>query len=256
MRDKSNNFTITTEHHRGSKYILAVIAAVLFLLIVWCVCLVAGAFSKIKQIVVEGDSPYTESRIIAVSGIQEGSRSKSIDFDESMSDILNNLTYISEVKIKKKLGGKVIIKVTSDQASYITNISNDYFVISEDFRILGFAGDVNVETEPRFISLPMVKQAIMGFDIEFYEDTSYVSEFIDIINNSSIAAFVTSIDVSDKYNVSVMYNDQHVVRFGEIKDMDTKLRKLNMILNSDVINGLEKSIIDVSNASDPKINPQ
>jgi len=256
MKDKRNNFTSTTEHRRGSKYILAVIAAILFLLIVWCVCLVAGAFSQIKQIVVEGDSPYLESRIIAVSGIQEGSRSRSVDFDEARSDILNNLTYISEVKIKNKIGGKVIIKVTSDQASYITNISNDYFVISDDFRVLGSAGDVTLEAEPQFINLPTVKKAMIGSGIEFYGDSSYISEFIDIINNSSIAAFVTSIDVSDKYNIRVMYNDQHVVRFGEIKDMDTKLRKLNMILNSDVMNGMEKSIIDISNASDPKINPQ
>ncbi len=260
MKDKRNNLTSykanMSGHYRGSKYILAILAAILFLLVVWCICLVAGAFSEIKQVVVEGEAPYPDSRIIAVSGIQEGSKNRTVDFDEARLDILDKLTYISDVKIKRKVGGKVIIKVTSDSASYITNISNDYFVISDDFRILGFAGDVTLETEPQFIKFPTVKKAMIGSDVVFYEDTSYVSEFINIINNSSIFAAVTSIDVSDKYSVSVVYNDQHIVRFGEIKDMDTKLRKLDRVLNSDVMSGLEKSIIDISNASDPSINPQ
>ena len=243
-------------HRRESKYILTAFVVVLFLLVVWGICIVAGSFSEVKKITVNGDSPYSENQIIAVAGIQKGSKLNRIDSRKSESDILDNLTYIVDVKIKKKLGGNVVIDVTSDQASYISNISNDYFVMSDNFRVLGYAGDFVLDDSTVFIELPPVKKALVGDDVIFYEDTSYIFEFIDIMSGSSIAHGIISFDVSDRYNLSVVYDDCYVIRFGEMKDMDAKLRKLDVVLNSDAMAGLDKAIIDISDISAPSVTPQ
>ena len=258
MDGKNNilNKSNISVHHKASKYILAAVFAALFLLVVWGICIVAGTFSDIEQIVVDGNSPYSDSQIIAVSGIVVGSKTKALDADRAERDILNNLTYVADVKIKKRGGGQVIIRITPAQPAYISNISNEYYVISNDFKVLGIAGDIVLEQEPWFIKFPLIKRSLVGTEVVFYEDVSYIDEFIDIIQASPIAQSITSVDVSDKYNLSVIYDGCHIIRFGEIKDMDAKFRKLDMVLNSDMAADLESAIIDISNVSNPIISPR
>ena len=260
MNDKNNTINnykkIPTEHRRSSRYILAVLVTILFLLIIWGICLAIGSFVEVKQIIVEGKSPYSESQIIAVSGIEVGVKKKSIDIKETESDILKKLHYISDVKIKKKIGGVILIAVTSDQVSYVTDIANDYFVMSDSFRILGLAGDISFDEEPVFINLPRVKQAMIGSSVVFYEDLEYIDQFLDIINDSLLENHITSVDVSDRYNISIIYDDCYEIRFGELKNIDVKLRKLDLILTGDILDGVEKAIIDVSDTSNTIVKPR
>ncbi|MBQ9080512.1 MAG: FtsQ-type POTRA domain-containing protein [Clostridia bacterium] len=255
VNDNSSNPSPQPEHRRLSRYILAVVAALLLLLVIWGICTVVGAFATVGKIVVKGESPYAEDRIIAVSGIETGMRKNKINAEVAETEILNNLPCISEVNIRKKLGGVIEIRITSENVRYLTSIADDYYVVSDSFRLLGLSGTVAANDSIVMISLPFVKRAIVGQRIEYYEDTEYIGEFVSVLEDSELDGGIDSIDVSDKYKLEVLYDGKYTIRIGELKNMDEKLRMIYLMLEDEVLSEGIAAIFDVSDISKPTIQP-
>ena len=77
------------------KRILIILAALLLILSIWCVCMMIGSFGTVKNIIVQGEAPYSDERIIAVSGIEQGIKIKHIDSQDAENAILDFLPCIA-----------------------------------------------------------------------------------------------------------------------------------------------------------------
>lgn len=244
------------EHRRASRWILSAILALLFVLAVWCICVLVGSFLKVKAISVEGMSVYTDKEIIAVSGIEIGDKKKSIDAYEAETQMLARLPYIADISVKKKIGGEIIIYVTAEHPSYIVNIANDYYVMSSSFKVLGITGDRLIDQRLVLLELPNVKRALIGSAAEFYEDVDYITGMIELLKQTSLWQDVTAVDASDKYRLSFECTDKMLIDLGEYKDIRDKLLKIEELLDDEKITQYSEFTVDVSDLGNVTVKPR
>ena len=250
----TNHFnTSHANHNKWSKYILIILAAIVLILVIWCVCMMIGSFGTVKNITVQGETPYSDERIIAVSDIEQGIKLKHIDSQAVENSILDFLPCISDVSVKKKASGEVIISVTPEKIGYVANISGEHYVMSDEFRVLCLYGDVEFEKTPLEVALPDVKRAIVGQTIEFYDNSEFINDFLEVLESSQLTDEVTFVDLSNKYNLSVLYKNKYTICFGDLENINLKLQKVYMIMEDTALNGENKAIIDVSDISHPTV---
>ncbi len=246
---------LTPQHRKSSKYILAALLAVVFVLIVWIVCSVVNSFIKVKEISVEGESIYTAEQIIAASGMEIGSKRNKIDVGAVEDKLLGSMSFLADVDIKIKLNGKAVINITDEDISYYSNIAGSFYVMSSEFKLLGLSGDLVSRPNAIIIELPRIKKALVGSIVEFYEDTEYINVFVQSIDTSFISDSVTVIDVSDKYDLSVECGDKYIISFGDSKNLDKKMDRVQILTASTAIKDMPKVSIDVSDISNPTVKP-
>ena len=253
MSDTKHFETSHVAHNKWSKYILIVLAALVLILSIWCICVMIGSFGTVKNITVQGEAPYSDERIIAVSDIEQGIKIKHIDSRDVENAILDFLPCIADVSVKKKASGEVIISVTPEKIGYVANISGDRYVMSDELRILCLYGDVEFDKEPLNVALPYVKRAIVGEKIEFYDNSDFIGDFFEMLESSHLIDSVTFADFSDKYNLNVLYEDKYTICFGDLENINLKLQKVYVIMEDVARDGKGKAIIDVSDVSHPTV---
>ena len=253
MSDITKFNTLNSIHNKWSKYILIFLAALIVILVIWCICLVIGSIGTVKNITVQGEVPYADEHIIAVSNIEQGAKIKHIDFRNVEETILECLPCISNVSVKKKADGEVVIRVTPEEIRYVANICGQRYVMSDKFRVLCIYGDVALEKDLLEIALPTVKRAIIGQTIEYFDDSKYIDDLVDILIGTKLSDGINFVDFSDKYNLKLLYKNKYNICLGDLDDINLKLQKVYMILEDDMLAGDNKAIIDVSDISHPTV---
>lgn len=257
-------------HRKESKTILALIAALLLLLLVWGISAFAASLIKVKKIEIiagpgsdgkyaDSDGKYADAEIIDASGITPGMRMNKLDPEAAGGAILERLPYVSEVKVAKGLFGRVRILVIVDKAAYYTLIAGDYFFLSQDLRLL----DISHEA-PDFsssglirISLPKLKRAFLGEHLSFYDtDTDYITEFMQALNSRAVfAGRVERIELAGRYDISFKY-DKFTVKIGAFADIADKLNNVARMEKHEAVVGADAATLDVSDLNNMTIKPQ
>lgn len=237
---------IGVNHRKGSRTILALLAAVILLLLVWAICTVAGALTTVKSIAVEGESPYTQAAVAAVAGIEPGMKQSRLDKQSCEAKILKKLPYISKVSVRFGIGGKVRIKITADKARYITYISGDCYVMSSDFRMLEMLTSDPLQEGVVYISLPKAKRAMLGSVTEYYSDSSFVGQLMHTLDESFLAGRIKSVDASDKYDIEFKFDDRYTVMLGELRNIEGKLKMIAGMLENKALETPGNVVLDVS----------
>ena len=253
MNDTKHFNTSHSNHNKWSKYVLIILAAFVLILVIWCVCMMIGSFGTVKNITVQGETPYSDEHIIAVSNIEQGIKFKHIDSQAVENAILDFLPCISNVSVKKKVSGEVIVSVTPEKIGYVANISGERYVMSDKFRVLCLYGDVEFENDPLNVALPDIKRAIVGQTIEFFDNSDFINDFLEVLGSSQLTDEVTFVDFSDKYNLRVHYKDKYTICFGDLENINLKLQKVYMIMEDTALDSEYKAIIDVSDVSHPTV---
>ena len=238
---------------KASRRILAAIAALL-LFIVWGISALAGLLVKVRSVEVTGDSPYSEQEIISYTGISASTRVNKIDKAGLERKLSRKFTYLSEVKIKTGIFGRVRIMVKADTAAYYTEIAGEYYALSSDFRLLEKGGaSVFKSTGLIFISLPKIKSAILGEHVEYYDQESgFVAELLEELKNSELFPGISEINAADRYAINMKY-DRFLIKIGSYKDIGLKLRIASQMAKDDVLKGDINAILDVSDPANATI---
>ncbi len=242
-------------HRKESRQILAIAAAALVMLIIWGICALAGSLLKVKKIEVLGSSPYSYSEVVAVSGISVGDRANKIDRGEAERQIMRKLSYISKVKIRSGLFGRVKITLSSDKAAYYALIAGEYYSLSEEFRLLE-KNDSKIAYKSGgliYISLPKIKRAILGEKLLFYDEKSdYVELFMEDLKDSEILPDVRAVKLENRYEIEITYK-KFTVKIGAYKDLKTKLNLARNMSEDQVLISVESAILDVSDPANATI---
>ncbi len=259
MNSENNNINLETRrpgvHRKESKRILAIITASLLMLIIWGICALAGSLMKVRKITVSGSSPYTAEEIVTASGISSGDKVSRIDKDAAEKAILQNLSYISEVRVRAGLFGRIRISLRSDTATYYTMIAGEYFSMSDEFRLLGKESNPSSYESGGliFISLPKIKTAILGDRLAYYDtDSEFVSQLLADLRNAEMFEEVRAVSAETRYDVEITYGRFTIV-IGVYKDMASKLSLASQMAKDDVLTAAESAILDVSDPANATI---
>ncbi len=242
-------------HRKESRQILAIIAAALLMLIIWGICALAGSLLKVRKIEVLGSSPYSNSEVVAVSGIGLGDRVNKIDKAGVERQILRRLSYLSKVKIRSGLFGRVKIALSSDTAAYYTLIAGEYYALSDEFRLLE-KNDSKLAYESIgliYISLPKINRAILGDKLLFYdENPDYVELFMGELKELDFLSDVGAVTLENRYEIEITYKKFTVI-IGAYKDLETKLNLCRNMSEDKVLISAEAAILDVSDPANATI---
>ena len=234
-----------------SVYVLAVILLVITVGITLCFTFMFN----INEIVISGESDtYTPMDIVNASGISIGDNLFRIDIEETKKKMHEELLNVEDIEIKKKFPYSISIHVTRCIPTYNIEYQGGVLLVSEKGKILA-----NNPSAIEGLAL------VQGFEPK----TMTAGENISSINEEKDSAFadmlenfvkynemgITTIDMTDKSNIKLVYENGVLMKIGNCDDMEYKLESIKLVIDQGVTdsfrgmlryNGPESGITELS----------
>ncbi|MCI5513617.1 MAG: FtsQ-type POTRA domain-containing protein [Clostridia bacterium] len=209
---------------------VAIVALAAVTLIAVVIMLLSGLM-KVGQVIVSGNSYYSDAEIIAVSGIK-GEKYLSVDEKKLGTDIMAACPLIRSVKAKKKFPGKIIIEVEEEPLRYYSENNGVWFSFSAlSLRVVEVArhGDRFAEQGLMYIKFPVLDNAAFG-EIPTVDsgkgklsDMQYIYSFISAAESLEGPSDISEYDLSNKYDIIVRFSDGSEIHIGNVSSADDKL---------------------------------
>lgn len=215
--------------------IFYLIVGISLLTLVTLICVVV--FFGLKNVEIRGNTKYTDEQILDACDFSAADNLFGIDLTKIEKEIIKKCPYISNVSFKRVLPSTLVITVTEDAPSYCAEIYGDYFLLSEDLRIISkhdIYEDIEVLDIPIiYLKLPQVKRAVTGEKIVFDKNSSYehLTGFLSEFREQELYDRTDCIDASDRYHIS-LYTDgrRYKIDIGTSDNLDTKLRFVKKVI--------------------------
>lgn len=181
-------------------------------------------FFKIDTINVEGTKKYSYKQVTSVLPIDKEKNLFLIDKKGATKKLEENLPYIYDVEITRKLPSTVVVKITEPQLIYyVKNSDNTYTYFDDNFKIL----EVNVK-EPAEKGIELKKIAFSDVspgktakltNEELLSDLQVMMQTVTSLKLKE----VTAIYSESLVNNYVVYDNRITIKLGETKDIEDKL---------------------------------
>lgn len=191
---------------------------------------------NVHEVVITGmqGSSYTDKEIIESSGISRGDNLVRMKTDRIRQSMLDTLTLIDDVTITKVFPETVSIEIVPSQAIAYVQCKGGYMLVSESWRIIGHA------EQPDDRSLIVIN----GFDCESNEEKTTMTstdpdkntalkEILHEISAQDIQNMV-SVDLTDKYDIVLNYDNRIKIKIEKQDDIEYKLRYAYKIITDEL----------------------
>ena len=213
-------------------------AVVLIVLIIFSVLSVTVLFN-IETAVVSGSSIYTAEEIISVSGIEGGDNMIRKNLGKAGNAITSELVYIEEAKIRRKLPSSVEIVIVPCVETASLQDEGGFMIVSETGKILRLSEEPAEDTQVFYGANP-AEELKIGDTFRSEDDarTEVIYELMALSENKFVSE-ITSFDVSDRLNISCVYDNRIDIILGVITDAEYKFRLANEIISTRISPGAE-----------------
>ena len=228
---------------------VGVLTCVLFITV--CVVL----FFKVAAIEITGAQIYgnVTENIIEFSGIALDQNMYAVKSSTVRQIITEEYSYVKDVKLRRHLPDKIEIELIEDIPFYYIVIGGEYFILSQEFRVLEKVDNadrierINSSYKLMRLELPTVKYAVVGKPIVFKRETNfgYVREMLEYVQTSDIAEHVSKLNIINKFNNYFIYNNYKII-LGNNDNIPAKLILAKEIINRRIRMSTDPAIIDVT----------
>lgn len=209
-----------------------------------------GIFFRISEITVNGNEVYNDQDIIDASGIEYGANIYLLDTGKVENTLKAEFPFIKRVKIERDIPQRVILNVSCDDPIYYLEICGEYFVVSRELRVLERNESLDVLTgrypEIKRLLTTEVEEAVVGRPLVFTRQNYFeaVREFLDILEVSECFEGLTTVDITDRFYIVLIYDHRLKASMGDPNDADLKLRFLYEVIKD---LGDQSATIDIEN---------
>ena len=204
---------------------LIIRSVIFFLFLVVGVILVLTMFFNINEITVTGDAVYSADDITNASGVLIGDNLIFISKDEINENISTELPYVDSVKIKRHLPSGLELIITKTEAKYAIIQDGYYTLLNGNGKVL----ESELETIGENITLLNMGEIVSAeIGTEIVPENEKVFDKLMLVNDSCEECGlkdVSSIDLSDIYNIKLVYQGRITLELGET-DKDNTYKKL------------------------------
>lgn len=202
-------------------------------------------FFNVKAIKVEGDVDYTNDDVIRMSGIKVGDNLIRLDSEKASEGILLSMIYIETAEIDKQYPGTIEIKVSKCIPTAIIESKSGYLVVSANGKILEKKAVIQDELF-----------TIKGYETLSDKPGDHISsndkQATEIVNEllkecGKYDGKITSIDVTDKFDITVNYENRITFKMGNSNDIPYKLNLAGTVLEE--ISKNKKGIMTMAGAN-------
>ncbi len=224
-----------------------------------CACICCGVtsavFFKIAAVQVTGDTGrYSSEQLIGTSGIVSGDNMFSFKAGTVENAIESAFPYIENVKVKRRLPSVVEISVQQAQpAKAYQDANGSYTLISASGKVLE-TGASKPEGVMEITGFPLRDvSAGQYLDAAAFPDLDTLSQITDALSQWGMEG-AQAIDLSDKFNIKIKYNEKVTIALGSVSQISYKLQFAKYVLD----NGLKENetvVIDASTAGQAVVKP-
>lgn len=223
---------------RRSRMIRAIAVGVIALAVVGvALYLFMTRLFVVETIIVDGTDSYSYLEICETAGIKTGS----VIFLVNENSVNNALTakypFVKTAEVEKHYPSTVNIVIIEEVPRYYIEYDGEYFVITDEMKVLEKYTDKErmlvrfKDIKPVYI--PELYKAIVSDKLEFmsYKDTRHVREVIKAVSEWQNFDKITSLDMTNRFDIRMEYDARITVRFGNKSDFETKIRFVSSILS-------------------------
>lgn len=226
-------------------WLYGVISGIIMVAAVLCACLI---FFQVETVTVEGNTLYTTGEILETANIQQGKNLFFINRSAVSQRLTQGLPYVKTAEITRDLPGSVTIQVTECEAAAALVVSNGYWLIDKDGKLLELrtsdAGLVNVTGLN--LDSPTIGTALTTDSSNRAKKNSLIG-LLTALTDQELLSGVKSIDLSGGSQLVMQYGEKYTVRIPYGSDFAYKVRAMNGIIEELATEGDESSgIIDLT----------
>jgi cell division septal protein FtsQ len=235
---------------RSGNRILYYLAATIFLMAV-CTVLSVTVLFNVTDITVSGDSRYSEDEIIQASGVEYGANLIRMNASEIEVRILNALVYLDEVKVIKHLPSGLELFVSGAVPALSVQHDDLYYLVSSNGRVLEeTTANMNTVSNVHTIlvtGLTLDGDQSVGEPLALEDETKLKAlfEVFHALEQDSFTG-IRSINISDKLNIILNYEDRIELQLGDTTNLREKLYVAKTLIEKEIeVN--QKVILMLSN---------
>ena len=197
-------------------------------------------FFKIETIEVEGTTHYTAEEITATAGIQLQDNLFRVDDRKVSQALTGTYPFVESVQLRRNLPSKLTIKITEAQPlGTFLQEDGSYVMVSDKGRVL----ELGSGTPPSGILVVngvTIEGAELCKDIpeENDESLSMLRYLVEAINATGFEN-ITRIDLSDRLNMYIVYEDRVKIELGSENQLEDKLDFAKYALDNNVRDDFE-----------------
>lgn len=207
------------------------IVSVLLLTTCLGVSLAMTLFFNLASIRVTGESPqYSAEQIAEASGVSKGDNLLRLDTKKLKSQIESEMIYVESADVTKKYPDAVTIDVKACRESYNVYFDNGILVTSESGKIITNSTEAGE-------GLPV----IYGFNPNILtpglhtsssdENKNDIFQTFTKIMSDEMSVPITSIDMSDKYNIVVVFDERIEFSLGNWNEIPYKITLAEAVID-------------------------
>ena len=248
MREVENAGRVPARGKRKRKRRLSKFAYILiFLTIALSAAVVcAVVFLKVDKIAVTGVTPYAAKQVVAMSGIKKGTSLFSVRQSAVEKKLCGALPYIKSAKIKFSLPTTVTIELTQDSPNFLFAIGKRYAYADGSLKGLEIRPGPRNDKGVMTVVGAQISAFQAGAPVAFIKQSqaALIKALAADINSAKLSG-VTSMNVADSYQLSVVYQNRYTIILGTPNGADEKLKIAGTIISQKQLPS-DKGTLDVS----------
>ncbi len=192
-------------------------------------------FFNIGEITVTGDAVYSTEQIIETSSVNIGDNLIFVSKNKINEKITTELPYVDSVKVKRHLPTGLELIITKTEATYAIASNGYYTLLNKNGKVLECDLEY-VDESIILLNLGEIASADVGYTVSAGSVALEKLEGIRVACEENGITDITSIDLSDVYDIKLVYQGRITLELGET-DKETLAKKL----------ALGKAAIDTQN---------
>ena len=192
-------------------------------------CVLMGYAVKslpVTDIVVEGESPYSNELLLETCGLSEGQALLLLRPNAMEKTLLARMPWLESVEIRRHLPGTVQLTVTKAQPAYRVSDGGRQLYVAADGKVLGY-----LEEDPASSGVPLLLGNFVS-PVEIAKTLAYETESdgricVDIfaaLQDNELLEGVSEVDLRNPSELTVMIGDRFLVKLGDSLSLPEKLR--------------------------------
>lgn len=199
---------------------------------------------NIREYEVVGNSVYSADRILEAGGLRIGRNMYGINLEKTAEKIEDSLIYTEEVTLRRKLPDKMIVEVTEAEAAACCEYEGSrYAVITRAGRYLE-TEQLGARAGLILVTGMELTNVALGEAFESHDEAkkTILLNLLDSIHDTCDGS-ITSIDITDRTNIELVYDNRITVDFGSSLDYEYKLLYITTLIEDNLTPDAEGRII-------------
>ena len=216
-------------HYRRPRRRRSVLGRLMTFLVI-CLVLFLGVsvFFRVDEIVVTGETRYSDEEVIAASGIASGDHLFLINAVAAGREIRTRLPYIGQAEIRRQFPNRLEITVSETAPVAKLRFEGGYLILDRDAKIVEHTTQTPLTRLVHLLGLPEPLLPREGEVLNLGEDEAdrlrYLRDILAAISTLGIAGDVSRIDLTELHDPEMIYlNERFTVRLGPNRGLHHKI---------------------------------